>query len=87
MILACRHVESVDALLAADADITKGGSTPLIEASKHGPLEIIKALLSAGADVQDATNDGKTALDMAIGYGDVGVIELLLAAGAAKRRK
>ena len=41
----------------------KIGDTALILASEKGHVEVVKALLDAGAKVDEKNNDGKTAID------------------------
>ena len=43
----------------------QGGYTPLHEAAANGQVEMVKLLLSHGADVTCASDDGKTAIDLA----------------------
>ena len=58
--------------------------TPLIDASRHGRLADVEALLSGGADVNEPkTNDrGATALCIAAQEGHMEVVAALLAEGA-----
>jgi len=60
------------------------GDTPLIDATRHGRLADVQALLSGGADVNEPkTNDsGATALCIAAQEGHMEVVAALLAAGA-----
>jgi len=59
------------------------GSTPLHMAAHRGQLEVVRALLAAGADVHAREGcSGTTALHWAAEAGHVDVIEALLAAGA-----
>jgi ankyrin repeat protein len=54
------HLEVVEALLAAQADVNKAsndGETPLHWASYKGHLEVVKALLAAQADVNKANDE------------------------------
>lgn len=63
------HVEVVNALLAAGADVNlpddHGSFTPLIRASNSGHYEVVKLLLDAGADVTAQVEGVGTALDYA----------------------
>lgn len=52
----------------ADLELTCFDKTPLMYASKHGHLEMVKVLLMAGADINVVSVEGKTALDYAINY-------------------
>lgn len=58
------------------------GQTALILAARNGHLEVVEALLKAGADPDHATADGRTALIMAAEGGHATVVESLLRAGA-----
>ena len=72
-------------LLEHGADINarnQDGSTPLLVASFHGALEVVRRLLERGADVEARRNDGKTALQLAVENGDDNVVELLREHGA-----
>ena len=62
----------------------RDGDTPLIDATRHGQLTDVEALLSGGADVNEPkTNDsGVTALCIAVQEGHMEVAAALLAAGA-----
>ena len=59
----------------------KYGNTALIAASKHGPPDLVRALLKAGAL---KANDGGYVIIAAVFLGDAGVIRALLEAGANK---
>jgi hypothetical protein len=54
----------------------------MIEAVKSGDTRALKALLAAGADVNEQDEQGWTPLNWAAGHGAVEVIELLLEHGA-----
>jgi uncharacterized protein len=58
------------------------GWTALHWAAFHGKLDIVKALINAGADVNAKDNDGWTALHLAAKYGDLDVVKALINAGA-----
>ena len=60
----------------------KTGQTPLMLASRQGHLEIVNALLDAGAQVDSTDFEGWTALKSASWGGHVECVRLLLAAGA-----
>ena len=60
--LACcgGFLEVADFLIKAGADLELGASTPLMEASQEGHLELVRYLLEAGARVNAVTGeDGK----------------------------
>ncbi len=63
---------------ARDSD----GATLLILASRDGKKEIVKFLLSKGADVNLSMRGGETALTLAAYYGEKDVCELLINSGA-----
>ena len=58
------------------------GDTPLIEAARGGDVEVVRLLLSAGADVERADSSDCTPLIYAARGGHVEVERLLLSAGA-----
>ncbi|XP_051019247.1 ankyrin repeat and KH domain-containing protein 1 isoform X7 [Acomys russatus] len=74
--------EVADFLIKAGADIELGCSTPLMEASQEGHLELVKYLLAAGANVHATTATGDTALTYACENGHTDVADVLLQAGA-----
>ncbi|XP_073505669.1 ankyrin repeat and KH domain-containing protein 1-like [Phyllobates terribilis] len=82
--LACcgGFAEVTDFLVKSGADVELGCSTPLMEASQEGHLELVKYLLSAGANVHASTATGDTALTYACENGHTDVAEALLQAGA-----
>jgi uncharacterized protein len=58
-------------LINSGADInaqTNGGFTALMQAAKYGNIEIVKLLVSAGAELEIRDVDDKTALDYACEY-------------------
>jgi ankyrin repeat protein len=65
-------------LSVADAQ----GMTPLLWAAHWGDLDLVKCLISKGANVRAADRFGDTALHEASTFGDVQMIEALLKAGA-----
>ena len=48
----------------ARASRVQGGSTPLLCAARRGHLDVVRALLNAGADKTIANNDGKKPIDV-----------------------
>ena len=69
-------------LVAADLDVKHAGWTALTRASIKGYLDIVKALLAAGADKDKVDEDGDTPLMMAATQGCLKVVQVLLKAGA-----
>ncbi|HEV8079927.1 MAG TPA: ankyrin repeat domain-containing protein [Chitinophagaceae bacterium] len=72
----------------------KGKGTPLIYASMHGDIEMVKFLISKGANVNAKNEDGYTPLMLVADnenglpiYNKVKIIELLLAKGAMPNQK
>jgi len=59
-----------------------GGFTPLLFAARVGSVDSAKALIAAGADVNDAAPDGVSALVLAAHSGQGAVAEYLLERGA-----
>ena len=59
-----------------------GGFTPLLFAARHGDIASARALLAAGADVDDRAADGNSALVVAAMSGHERLGEFLLAEGA-----
>jgi ankyrin repeat protein len=83
------HVEVVERLLAANADVNasvsmNGGQTALQAAAEGGHLEAVEKLLAANANVNAAAAryDGRTALQAAAERGHSEIVERLLAANA-----
>jgi len=78
--LACcgGFLEVADFLIKAGADLELGASTPLMEASQEGHLELVRYLLEAGARVNATTGTGDTALTYACENGHTDVADLLL---------
>ena len=82
--------EIVSALLektTADMNVFVDGDTPLMLASRQGPLDTVMALLAAGADVgirRESVDEGEAsnALDIAVEYGRAEIVKVLLRHGA-----
>jgi uncharacterized protein len=60
-----------DFLITQKQDLNKicEDKTAMMHAAKNGRLEMVKKLLSAGANINTQNNHGKTALDYAAKYG------------------
>ena len=58
------------------------GVTPLGVASERGHLEVMRALLDAGASVNNPTNEGVTPIHIACQFGPAAGVELLCRRGA-----
>ena len=69
-------------LVAADLDVKHAGWTALARASTEGYLDIVKALLAAGADKDKYGGFGVTPLIWAATQGHLKVVQVLLKAGA-----
>ncbi|GFU39754.1 ankyrin repeat and KH domain-containing protein 1 [Nephila pilipes] len=82
--LACcgGFLEVADFLIKAGADIELGASTPLMEAAQEGHIELVRYLISQGANVNATTATGDTALTYACENGHTDVADLLLQAYA-----
>ena len=65
-------------------DASYGRHTALTYAIEEGHLDIVEALLAAGADKNGNDNYGYTPLIWAARYGRVEILKTLLSAGAAK---
>ncbi len=64
------------------ADIELGASTPLMEASQEGHVNIVKFLVDKGALINAETNTGDTALTYACANGHTHIADILLQCGA-----
>ena len=73
-------------LLAMRANVEdrgmKGDCTPLMEAASSGHLEIVKLLISHGADVNSQSSSGNTPLMYACASGHSEIVRVLLEANA-----
>jgi NAD(P)-dependent dehydrogenase (short-subunit alcohol dehydrogenase family) len=76
--------ELIEAGSDPNAKAPSGGSSPLITAATFGRTEAARALIDAGADVDQRNNDGSTALITAAFMCRTEIVEALLAAGADK---
>ena len=77
----------VNAVIAQGVDVNaknkdENGGTALMMAAREGNVDIVKALLAAGADIGAKDNDGDAALVWAVEEGRADIVEMLLAAGA-----
>ncbi len=68
--------------LSLGADIELGASTPLMEASQEGHVNIVKFLMDKGALINAETNTGDTALTYACANGHTHIADILLQCGA-----
>lgn len=57
----------------------QAGQTGLMLAVSHGRMDMVKALLTCGADVNIQDDEGSTALMCASEHGHVEIVKLLLA--------
>ena len=69
----------------ADKDDEGENGAPLICAASHGDVDVVRALLDAGADVELYDELPDTALRVAAAYGWPEIVDLLVAAGAKPR--
>ena len=69
-------------LIAAGANVdrSKNHYTPLHIASCSNHIDVVRALLAAGANVHATNLDGQTALDIALMHGHTDVVRMLVAA-------
>lgn len=68
------------ALLEAGADVNapqEKGFTPLHEAAATGKLDLLRILLSHGANPEQKTEDGKSALDLARDQKQDAIVDVL----------
>lgn len=83
---AADQYEAVQVLLARGADVNKKlkrGQTALMIASYHGDTDMVRLLISSGADV-NGDCDGDTALSWAKEKGHTEIVNLLIATGATR---
>ena len=80
------HLDVVQALVAAKADVNKGkttgGATPLFVAAQEGHLDVVQALVAAEADVNKAKTDGWAPLRVANHFNHTSIAACLKSAGA-----
>lgn len=78
---------TVVAPMLVDLPRTWDGETPLISAVRNSNADVVKALLSAGADVDKAdTKNEATPLHVAVINDDLEIVKLLLAEGADRHK-
>ena len=58
--------------------INKIRASPLFQASQNGHLDIVKVLIEADGDVNQASNDKYTALGISSQFGNLEIVRLLL---------
>jgi ankyrin repeat protein len=80
------NLTEVLAQLEAGADANGGvlDGEPLLRASLNGHLACVRALLAAGADIDQAVEGPFTALSSAVLCGQTDVVRCLLEAGASQ---
>jgi ankyrin repeat protein len=87
--LKARDVAKVRSLIAAGADINEKVQRdyPLNTAAIFGPIEMVAALLDAGADLEKPGRDGLHPLHNAVAMGHKDIVALLLQKGASVAAK
>ena len=66
-------------LYCQNVEATDDGGTPLLMASQEGNVDLVKVLIAAGGNVNQAdTSNGSTPLRIASQNGHIQVVELLL---------
>ena len=73
---------AVEELVARGVVDLASGGRPLLAAAENGHLEVVTALIAAGATVDLADEDGRTPMLVAAASGHHEVVAALLAAGA-----
>lgn len=74
--------EVTSALLSAGAILLGPGDPPLHFAAQEGDIDMVRAIVEAGAGVDLTDDDGATALHYAAMYGHAEVVEYLVSVGA-----
>ncbi|XP_067264482.1 KN motif and ankyrin repeat domain-containing protein 1a isoform X1 [Chanodichthys erythropterus] len=74
-----RVVEELFSKGDVNAKASQAGQTGLMLAVSHGRMDMVKALLACGADVNIQDDEGSTALMCASEHGHVEIVKLLLA--------
>ena len=82
--LACcgGFLEVAQYLVDHGANIELGASTPLMEASQEGHIDIVKYLISKNAKIDAVTNTMDSALTYACANGHTVIADLLISCGA-----
>ena len=67
----------------AHVDIMEEGNghTPLLLACENGHINVVKALLQNGANVNEKSRDGSTVLHLAAQNGQIDLLEILMKIG------
>lgn len=80
------NLEAVQQHIEAGSDLDErdpmSGATPMIIATVFGQMEVLKALIGAGADVNYKNNEGSTPLIVAAVFDRIEVSKMLIEAGA-----
>ncbi|CAG5117276.1 unnamed protein product, partial [Candidula unifasciata] len=76
------HIEIVELLLQAQADVNAVSYTPLHYSAWNGHADIVRILIHWGANVNAQRNTGDTPLHYSVRRGHLEVVDLLLEAGA-----
>lgn len=79
MLASYRHsAKMVNSLLSNGAKVNTSGWTALHYAASSGDLEVVNALIKAGADINAVAPDGSSPMIMAAREGHIEIIKLLL---------
>jgi ankyrin repeat protein len=80
------NLEAIRQHIEAGSDLDErdpmGGASPLAIATVFGQIEVLKALIKAGADVNARNNEGSTPLIIATVFDQIEVSRALIEAGA-----
>ena len=68
--------------LGSGGEIELGASTPLMEASQEGHLNIVRYLIEKGANIHAETSTGDSALTYACANGHTIIADILMQCGA-----
>ena len=75
----CYDVDRRSPHVSSDQLLFQAGQTGLMLAVSHGRMDMVRALLAHGADVNIQDDEGSTALMCASEHGHVEIVKLLLA--------